>query len=246
VHVKYVLPKAERSSVQGQEYVTLTTTSLVRRTEHPELPYEGIETLKGWVRSVDEEYGGDEKKFVDDLLSVPANDGVIDLEMGLPAWSGKSTAPRMDLVSVDRVDGQLVIFFGEVKLVADKRLRCNAPLVQDEMPEVLKQLRDYRMYLAEPEHRTLIAEQYSNAARLMKRLRGMADAIGPARPLGQTILDAAEGERLAVAELARLIIDEGGATKSWAKHRSKLEAEKERVPMIVMDSPAALGFGKKI
>jgi hypothetical protein len=52
----------------------------------------------------------------------------------------------------------------------------------------------------------LIGEQYSNAALLIKRLRGMADAIGPTRPLGQTILDAAKEEALIVAELARLIV----------------------------------------
>jgi hypothetical protein len=245
VHAKYVLPKADRSAVVGQEYVTLTTTSLVRRGGYPELPYEGIETLKGWVRSVDEEYWGDEKRFVDELLSVPANDGVIDLEMGLPAWAENSTAQRMDLISIDRVGGQLTVFFGEVKRVTDKRLRCRAPLKQDEMPEVLKQLSDYRKYLAAPGHRTLIGEQYSKAAGLMKRLRGMADAIGPARPLGRTILEAANGEALAVAELARLIVmnDSGANQRAWTEHRAKLETENERVPMIVLESPAALSFG---
>ncbi|MCP1973901.1 hypothetical protein [Bradyrhizobium elkanii] len=73
--------------------------------------------MKGWIRAVDEEYGGDEKGFIDDLLSVPENDGVIDLEMGLPAWSGNSVAVRMDLVAVERVSGPLTVFFGEVKLV---------------------------------------------------------------------------------------------------------------------------------
>jgi hypothetical protein len=242
VHAKYVLPDADQASVQGQEYVTLTTASVVSRTGRPVLPYKGIETLKGWVRSA-EKYAGEEKEFVDDLLSVPANDGVIDLEMGLPAWrETERVAPRMDLVSVNQVDGRLVIFFGEVKLVADKRLRCQAPLQQDKMPEVLRQLSEYRKYLAEPAHRALIGQQYSNAARLMKRLRGMADTIGPVRPLGRTILGAAEGKNLDVAELARLIVCEKGATKSWAKHRTKLEAERERAPMIVLDAPAALHF----
>ena len=180
---------------------------------------------------------------MDDLLSVPENDGVIDLEMGLPAWrKAERAAPRMDLVSVNQVDGRLVVFFGEVKLVADKRLRCQTPLEQDKMPEVLRQLSEYRKFLAEPKHRALISQQYSNAACLMKSLREMADAIGPVRPLGQAILHAAEGENLAVAELARLIISEKGATKSWAKHRTKLEAERERVPMILLDAPAALHF----
>ena len=47
VHAKYVLPEIDLPSVQGQEYVTLTATSLVRRTEHPKLTYEGVETSEG-------------------------------------------------------------------------------------------------------------------------------------------------------------------------------------------------------
>ena len=85
VHAKYVLPEAERKVV-GQEYVTLTNNSLCRG-DCPPLPYEGIQTIKGWIGAA-EEYGGDEKQAVDDLLSVSANDGVIDLEMALPAWAG--------------------------------------------------------------------------------------------------------------------------------------------------------------
>ena len=243
VHAKYVLPEAD--TVIGQEYITLTTTLLVRRGAYPALSYQGIETLKGWVRSVNEKHRGREKRFVDELLGVPENDGVIDLEMGLPAWAENSTAQRMDLVAIDRVDGKLTVFFGEVKRVTDARLRCRVPLKQDEMPEVLKQMSDYRKYLAAPEHRTLIGEQYLNAARLMKRLRQMADAIGPARPLGQTIVDAANSDALAVAEMARLIVfnDGQGNQRAWTEHRAKLEAEKERVPMMVMEAPAALNFG---
>lgn len=139
----------------------------------------------------------------------------------------------------------LTVFFGEVKLVSDARLRCRAPLKQDEMPEVLKQLSDYRKYLAAPGHRTLIGEQYSNAARLIKRLREIADAIGPVRPLGRSIVDVANGEALAVAELAQLIImnNGGGNKRAWTEHRAKLETEKERVPMIELAAPAALNFG---
>ena len=248
VHAKYVLPKAEQSSVKGQEYVTLTTDSLVRRGRAHALPYNGLKSLEDWVRSVDHVYGGEEKRLVDELLNVPANDGVIDLEMGLPAWGVKSTAPRMDLVSINRVAGRLTISFGEVKRVTDSRLRCRVPLKQDEMPEVLKQLSDYRRYLAEPEHRKLVGEQYSNAARLTKLLRGMANVIGPDRPLGQTILEAADCNNIAVAELAWLIvINEDGANQvAWMKHRAKLETEEERVPMIVLDAPAALEFGSRL
>ena len=245
VHAKYVVSKAERNSVDGQEYVTLTTTSLVRRGGQPALLYEGIETLKAWVRSIDDEYGGKEKTLVDNLLSVPANDGVIDLEMGLPAWRGNAAASRMDLVSINRVRGQLTIIFGEVKCVTDSRLRCRAPVERDKLPEVLKQLSDYRRYLAEPGHRKIVGKQYANAARLMRRLRAMADTVGPGRTLGRTILDAANCQDLEVAELAWLIvINEAGANQAASEiHRAKLEGEKDRVPMIVLNAPAALQFG---
>jgi hypothetical protein len=242
VHAKYVLPKAGRNAV-GREYATLTTKSLFRQGEHPPLPYEGIETLKGWIRAVNEEYGGDEKGFIDDLLNVPENDGVIDLEMGLPAWSGSRVAVRMDLVSVERVSGQLAVFFGEVKLVTDTRLRCRAALVRDKLPEVLEQLSIYRRYLADPQRRMRVGEQYSNAARVMQRIRKMANGIGLPRCLGTAISEAAD-ENLAVAELARLIVcnDERANQRAWAEHRTKLEAESDLVPMIVLDGPAALNF----
>ena len=245
VHAKYVVPKAERNSIEGQEYVTLTTNAIVRREGRPTLPYEGMETLNRWIRSIDEEYRGKEKTLVDSLLSVPANDGVIDLEMGLPAWHGNAAASRMDLVSINRVKGRLTIVFGEVKCVTDSRLRCRAPVKQDETPEVLKQLSDYRRYLAEPGHRQIVGKQYANAARLMRRLRAMADTVGPVRTLGRAILDAAECQDLEVAELARLIvINEDGANQAaWEIHRAKLEEEKERVLMTVLNAPAPLQFG---
>jgi hypothetical protein len=247
VHAKYVLAKKERRAVKGQEYVTLTTDSLVRRGGQSALPYKGIETLKAWVRAVDKEYSGPEKRLVDELLGVPQNDGVIDLEMGLPAWRKKKTAPRMDLVSVERARGVLTVFFGEVKRVTDSRLRCRAPVKQDKKPEVLKQLSNYRKYLAEPDHAALVGKQYANAACLMKRLRAMADVVGPVRALGQTILEAATRDDLAVAPLATLVVmNEASANQTaWEKHRVKLESEKERVPMIVMEAPAALRFGDR-
>jgi hypothetical protein len=171
-------------------------------------PYRGIETLRNWIRAA-EGYVGDEKKYVDDLLGVPANDGVVDLEMALPAWKLKKTAPRMDLVSIEAIDGQLTVFFAEVKLASDKRLRCRGPLVPDRMPEVLEQLSLYRTYLADAENRAQVSEQYCNAASVLMCLRKMANAVGPVQSLGKAISDAA-GQQLAVAKLARLIVFDSG------------------------------------
>lgn len=245
VHAKYILPKDERKFA-GHEYVNLTTNSIARRGGHPEVPYEGLQTLREWIRAVDDEYGGREKTFVDDLLSVSANDGVIDLEMALPAWGDVTTAPRMDLVTVEPANGQMTVFFGEVKLVTDGRLRCRGPIVRDKKPEVLKQLSMYRRYLAIAVHRTQISKQYSEAARVLKRLREMADSVGPVRPLGNTILRSAE-EKLAVAELARLIVMKDSRVDQcvWASHRAKLETESKLVPILELDAPAALELGSR-
>ncbi|MET4260091.1 hypothetical protein ABIC09_005051 [Bradyrhizobium sp. S3.12.5] len=237
VHAKYVLPEAERRTV-GQEYVVLTGSTLTRPGGQ-EFPYEGIQTLKAWIDAA-KDYTGDEKKFVDKLLSVPENDGVIDLEMALPAWGNVKTASRMDLVSIERVNGQLTVFFGEVKLFDDSRLRCRAALVRDEMPEVLWQLSIYRNYLAVPSHRARISEQYAEAAQLLSRLRDAADAIGQTRPLGRAILQSRH-ESLSVANLARLIVH-NEHQRAWTEHRAKLEAERERVPMIELGAAGPLNL----
>lgn len=160
IHAKYVVPKRERALVVGQEYVTLISDTLVRRRNQPTISYNGVSSILQWIAAVDEDYGGEEKRLVDELLGLPGNNGVVDLEMGLPAWRDKPTAPRMDLVSINEVQGQLTVFFGEVKRVTDGRLRCRAPLKRDERPEVLKQLSDYRKYLAEPDHSELVGAQY--------------------------------------------------------------------------------------
>ena len=245
VHAKYVLAEGERQHVTGQEYVTLTTDALVRRNGKSSVPYQGVATLKDWIRVVDKDHGGAEKCLVDQLLDIEANDGVIDLEMGLPAWRGKATAPRMDLVSINRRDGKLTVFFGEVKRVTDGRIRCRAEVRPDEMPEVLSQMADYRKFLAADDHSKIVGEAYAHCARLLVRLRAMADSVGPARKLGQTILDAAECDHLDVARLATLIVmnDAAANQKAWAGHRAKLETQSGTVPMIVVEGPAAIDFG---
>ena len=247
VHIKYVLPKSERDTTVRSEYVGLQTDHVVRRDGTKLLPYEGIATLRQWVQAVDADYSGPEKEFIDELIGLPENDCVLDLEMGLPAWSDKSTAPRIDLVSLSRLNGALTVFFGEVKRFTDGRLRCRGPLVVDQAPEVLKQLSDYRRYLDRPEHRDVVGREYINAARDMRRLRSMADALGEVRPLGETILEAARSDSLSVARHAHLIVfnDGGGNQKAWEGHRAKLEAEAARAPMTVMKAPEPIRFGEQ-
>lgn len=179
VHAKYVSPKLYDHVTDGQEYVTLKSNSIVRPFGRPALQYEGIETLKRWVQTVDRGHADVEKSLVDDLLAIKKNGGVIDLEMGLPAWGDVKSAKRIDLVSINRVGSQLMVFLGEVKRISDDRLRCRGPIKQDDtalVPKILVQLRHYQNYLAKSGHRKLVGEQYANAARLLKRLRKMAHA----------------------------------------------------------------------
>jgi hypothetical protein len=245
VHIKYVHSKAVRDATLRSEYVRLETDQLIRGGGAAPLPYEGIATLRQWVQAVDADYSGPEKEFIDELIGLPENDCVLDLEMGLPAWSDKSTAPRIDLVSLNRLNGALTVFFGEVKRFTDGRLRCRGPLVVDQAPEVLKQLSDYRHYLDKPEHRDIVGREYINAARDMRRLRSMADALGEVHPLGETILEAANSESLSVARLAHLIVfnDGEGNQKAWEEHRAKLETEADRAPMTVITAPEPIRFG---
>ncbi len=247
VHIKYVLSNTERHTTVRSEYVRLETEQIIRGGGAAALSYEGIATLRQWVQAVDEDYSGPEKEFIDELIGLPENDCVLDLEMGLPAWSDKSTAPRIDLVSLNRLNGELTVFFGEVKRFTDGRLRCRGPLVVDQAPEVLKQLSDYRHYLNKPEHRDIVGREYINAARDMGRMRSMADALGEVHPLGETILEAASSNSLSVARLAHLIVfnDGGGNQKAWEGHRAKLEAEADRAPMTVMKAPGPIRFDEQ-
>ena len=197
------------------------------------LTYDGIETLKGWIQAVDEEYGGAEKRFIDELLGVPENSGVIDLEMGLPAWDENGESSSHGSVSIDRVrGGAFTVFFGEVKLVTDQRLRCRAPVEPDVMPEVLRQLGVYRNYLGAPARQKQVSEEYSNAARV---LRELASVVKPERFLGEHILGAAVAVKpLDVAERPCLIVmndknDKNVNQRAWSAHKAKLESERERV-----------------
>ena len=140
-----------------------------------------------------EEYAGDEKTIVDEL--VEKNDHVVDLEMALPAWAHSKVAVRMDLVAIE--DGTVV--FWEVKTVNDSRIRCKAEFEEDKSPHVLKQLSNYRVFLEQDSHLEQVESAYRNTAELLVELRALADKIGPTLELGPSIIAASQADRLAVA-----------------------------------------------
>jgi hypothetical protein len=235
VHYKYVL--GEPLGYSGPLYLRLTTKGVFSQ-DALVATYEGPATLHQWI-AVAGKYAGDEKSIVD--LLVEKNDQVVDLEMAIPAWALSKVAVRMDLVAVE--DGTVV--FWEVKTVNDGRIRCRAEFEEDKSPHVLKQLSNYRVFLEQDRHVEQVESAYRNAAKLLVKLRALADEIGPRLALGPSIIAASQAQRLAVARLAALVVvdlpaEDKRAWTSWkASHEGKL---KGKIPMRVLESPGLLVF----
>ncbi|MHB1379890.1 MAG: hypothetical protein ACYCX0_09750 [Desulfurivibrionaceae bacterium] len=222
IHIKYVGLCPDKSLKQS--YVQLRHGWLLHGKE--KFPYQGIEDLRSWIRTVDGQsdstvnagYTGPEKVFVDQLVA--ANPNVIDLEMGLPAWGDQKTAPRMDLVAIEvSPEGGKVVFW-EAKRVTDSRIRCE----EGKKPEVLKQLDAYRLFLNEPRHVELVALAYRNTAKILVKLREMADGLGEVHPLGNDLLAAASMSELGVDHKPRLVVfnQEKASQAAWAIHAARL------------------------
>jgi len=219
VHVKYFSSEARLG--RGQAYGRFEDRHV--RGAGFSAPYEGLGTLRAWMPEIDRRYVGVEKRLVDALVA--ENDNVIDLEMGLPAWGSVTTAPRMDLVTIEN---QQVVFW-EAKTAGDSRIRCSVPVVPRQMPHVLDQLEKYRLFLEQDTHCWRISEAYRSAARILVALRRIADDLGPCRPLGQEIVAASTADELRVAREAALVVldeapPEGARWRSWHDngHATKL------------------------
>ena len=145
----------------------------------------------------------------------------------------------MDLVAIE--DGRVV--FWEVKTVNDSRIRCRAEFQEDKFPEVLKQLRNYRVFLAEKQHVEQVETAYRETARLLVELRELADKIGPTRTLGASITAASGRQACRGRRAALVVVDlpaERSGWKSWkASHEGKLPG---KIPMRVLESPGPLMF----
>lgn len=240
VHSKYFSQGARESG--GQDYGRILGTSVNSRYDSE--PYEGLATLRRWIDRIDTDYAGIEKRLVDDL--VKENDNVIDLEMGLPAFLGRKSPVRMDLVTLE--EGRVV--FWEAKCAGDSRIRSRGPL-----PEVIEQLKSYSSFLQQDIHCLRIADAYRDAARVIVRLRALADRIGPARALGEAILSAADGAKLTVERHAALVvIDEsalepnaspGARWNSWHTngHAAKLKGE---IRVLAQTRPSRLVLGDAV
>jgi hypothetical protein len=219
-HIKFAVSSGDE---KRQAYVRLTDIELRCSGEKLDAQYKPNITLNHWIAGADKwaigKNGSREKVFVDE--AVAENGSVIDLEMGLPAWTGNKTARRMDLVLLEKVEGRLRIVFWEAKTISDPRL------VSRKCPEVLKQLNYYRDYLVDPERASRVKSAYRQNCCILFKLHNLAAQIHPAiEPLNSLIVDAAqakESELDVCLEPRLLIFDDGNSTASWPGHKAKLE-----------------------
>ena len=226
IHNKYVY--GDKGG--GQEYIKLTSAGFRERETGRLVPYTGFDQ---WIKNA-KEYGGREKHFVD--LLVAHNPNVIDLEMGLPAYStvpGENHAPRMDLVALEPKNGWWQIVFWEAKLVGDERARCSG----DRLPKVVtEQLQPYRDWLNHGDHLKTVAQAYEQNCRLLVDLHKVACAarLGIDK-LGRGIQEVADrNERpLLVDEKPRLLIIYDEADQAFRnKHLDKLQDAGWRVKVV--------------
>ncbi|MGH6794724.1 MAG: hypothetical protein ACREDM_01485 [Methylocella sp.] len=210
IHNKFVNGKQG----SGQTYVTLNATGLRDEKTGSLGKYKGLADLRRWVSNANE-YIGDEKQFVDQIVA--RNPNVVDLEMALPAYDPKEkTAPRMDLVALEPVGDRWRIVFWEVKLAGDSRARCKGDRVwptyvgdEHTAPKVLRQLWNYTRWLRHDGHRELVETAYQKACQLLVEFHELAKIVNPQiEELGPGIVAAAllGAPRLRLDDNPRLLI----------------------------------------
>lgn len=214
IHIKYIVETAKE-----QHYAELTDASTLKCRGYDALEsYAGIKTLEGWIKRA-QDHSGKEKQFVDDVLAY--NPNVIDLEMGLPASAKGDTAPRMDIVALESHDGEYRIIFWEAKVMGDGRLRRDDPT---ELPEVVTQLENYRIWVERDGHRETIGRAYKRNCEILATLYQRARDINPGiGKLGDAIVAVAEARKIPdVDSRPRLLIYDPECSKSWPSHERKL------------------------
>lgn len=171
-HSKYVFLPNQTESV-GKEYITFGPDFLSSQDS---------QLAEQWI-STGEDFSGDEKRFVDDLIS--ATPGTIDLEMALPADktqdSHDRSAPRMDLV----VTQDNAIAFWEAKCAINGELRANCAYEEQKGkyirgPHILWQLRRYQTWVEKESRRLQVRVAYVQTAKILLKLAEALGRNGPA------------------------------------------------------------------
>ncbi len=230
IHNKFVY--GDKGS--GQAYVTLTSAGLPDQATGQPREYGGRVELRRWVHKANEYVKKHrEKQFVD--LVVARNPNVIDLEMGLPAYSTPPTAPRMDQVVLERADAGWCIAFWEAKLSGNPGARCSGPVIQKCKPEVLKQLGKYTDWLHYGDHCREVTRAYQIASRLLVDFHAMVKRFNAnIEELGEGIQAVARGARLSIDDQPRLLIDDRKRNVSFIEngHLKKLRKTGLHVQMV--------------
>lgn len=205
VHRRYVFgPQAEA----GADYVVYDLSQI----DDPNTLRELIDTALY--------YAGDEKRGVATIAANHPN--TIDVEMTLPANepvepNTKKTAPRMDLVALERADDGVRVAFYEVKQFSNPELRANLK------PKVLTQLKKYEDYVSAPIRRAQVIDAYRNACVILRDIAAMRGTA-----IGSLVHEVANNPRLLVNldPKPRLIVfgysSKQARDKHWLQHEKVL------------------------
>jgi len=208
--------------------------------------YDGIARLEKWIRNANC-HVGEEKCFVDAIVA--RNPNVIDLEVGLPAYSNvreERRAPRMDLVALEPIGHSWRIVFWEAKLVGDGRARCSGPATPKHKLKVLKQLGDYTDWLRHDNNCELVVSAYKNTCSLLVAFHTIAKRFNPdIEELGTGIQAVATpGASLPEIDyIPRLLIDARRPDRSFTQngHLEKLRETGLHVQIVQGEEQMTLG-----
>lgn len=212
IHEKYVYGYEDT----GSDYITLTSKGFLELgTGRPD----PCNSLQQWISNANSKIGL-EKRFVD--LVVAHNPDVIDVEMGLPAFSEvpkERRAPRIDLVSLEPHEGRWRVVLWEVKLVGDGRARCRG----NDLPKVVEeQLQPYADWLSDRDRAKSVADAYRHNCRLLVGLHRIAKRLRPdIEDLGPGIQAVAHPDAipLSVDNNPRLLVIYDEKDEAFRKHR---------------------------
>lgn len=232
IHEKYLYG----AKTTGERYVELTSRGFPGHGTGQLVGYEGMQE---WISNASSKTGR-EKRFVD--LIVSHNRDVIDLEMGLPAYSLERRAPRIDLLALEHSEGQWQIVSWEVKLVGDGRARCNG----DQLPEVVHQLKHYIEWLSDDDRAEGVILAYKENCRLLVKLHEIARRMRPGiEELGPGIqaVGASDAALPLLVKRPRLLIAYDKDDESFTQngHFDKLSLSGEHVKIVKNLSDLDLG-----
>jgi hypothetical protein len=237
IHKKYVY--GDECGEQG--YVKLNSNGFPELGTGRIIPYD-VTLLRKWIARANRHTGA-EKRFVD--LVVGRNCNVIDLEVGLPAYSKipeERRAPRMDLVRIESDDDRWRVVFWEAKSVTNVEARCQG--AND--PRVIGQLKKYTDWFGHPNHLELVAKAYQSTCRILVDLHAAAKGFrSDIEELGPGIRAVAAPRALLplIDDKPRLLIDDREGNIAFTKnaHLKKLQDTGLHVQMVTGLDQMTLG-----